>query len=301
MRISSFLEFLNEQKSKGTIENFLIEAYKYKNLDVNNITYKDIYNHVHDRMWRVAKDIIYGKGWQGDPLNNTIVIKYGNEQINAAKLFYVLWANIDQYTSETNITRNDLEGRMYYLSDGATTDYKQSAWYQQDYELEGINAGYYSKGYLGEIIRKVALALNKYFDSNIVLTEDLKKYKLENPKNVRRYARANELRLILQKQSEITGTMNLLSYINGKEECIKSYIKQTSEGVVDNPAFGMEDYANALSSCKGFMEMKMNRPEITPNTIGWNILYYMNESIYEFVLHYFSESFSDSIEGYKKF
>lgn len=298
MKISSFAEFVNEMKKIDSTQSMILEVYNYKNIELNSITYKDIYNHIHDRMWRIAKEIVYGKGYQGDPLNNSVVIKYGNEEINAPELFYVLWTNIDQYTSTTNITRDDLEGRMEHVSDGASRDYKNSAWYQQMYTEEGINAGFNAHGYLGDFIAKVALVLNKYFDSNITLNKDLKKFNLENPKNVRKLARAGELRNVLAKQSEIPDTMNMLSYINGKEECIKAYIKQTSEGVLENPAFGMEDYADALSSCKGFMEMKMNRPETTVNTIGWNILYYMNEFIYEFVLHYFSEDFSKSIKGY---
>ncbi len=299
MKISNFAQFLKEHEEVRNASSSLNEVYKYKNLRLNSITYKDLYNNIHDRMWRVAKDIIYGKGYQGDPLNNNVVIKYGDGEMKASELFYILWANIDQYTSDTNIDRQDLEGRMEYLSDGATRDYKNSEWYQQMYQEQGINAGYFTSGYLGDFVEKVVNLMNKYYDSEFTLRKEAKQYNLENPKNVRKLAREGKLRDALKMEDEILTTYDFLRFINNKEECINAYMKQTSEGVIKNPAFGLEDYSEALASCNGFMQMKQKRPETTPKTIGWNLLYYINEFIYEFVLYYFSIAFSEAIKGYR--
>lgn len=300
MKISSFAQFLKEHQEIHSIMSPLNEAYKYKNLRLNSITYKDLYNNIHDRMWRVAKDIIYEKGYQGDPLNNNIVIKWGDSEMKASELFYILWANIDQYTSDSSVGRHDLEGRMEYLSDGATRDYKNSEWYPKMIEEQGINAGYFASGYLGDFVEKVVNLMNKYYDSEFTLRKEAKQYNLENPKNVRKLAREGKLRNALKMENEILTTYDFLKFINNKEECINAYIKQTSEGVIKNPAFGLEDYSEALASCKGFMQMKMNRPDTTTSTIGWNLLYYINEFIYEFVLYYFSIAFSESIKGYRE-
>lgn len=298
-KISSFADFLNEHHNSEISKTLIAETYQYKNYELNSITYKDIYDYLHNRMWRVAKELIYGKGYMGDPINDKTIIKYGSEQIEASKLFYVLWANIDQYTSNRNVGRQDLEGRMYHLSDGASTDYKNSEWYLQLYSESGVNAGYYTEGYLGPFIDKLANIMNKYYDTNFTLRKNVKKYNLENPKNVRKLARSGQLRVVLNMEPKIYQTFQFFKFINDKQQCVEAYKKQTAKGIIENPAFGMEEYADALSSCKGFMQMKMNQPEMTVNTIGWNLLHYMCDFLYELILHYFSEQFSQGIKGYE--
>lgn len=90
-RVSSFEQFINEQLNSSNFKKSLNEKYQYKDLKLGNITYKDLYDYIHDRMWKVAKNIVYGKEFMGDPLNNNITIKYGTDEIKASELFYVLW------------------------------------------------------------------------------------------------------------------------------------------------------------------------------------------------------------------
>lgn len=298
-RIANFEQFINENLNFTGAKSILNEKYQYKNLKAGSITYKDLYDYIHDRMWRVAKNIVYGKEFQGDPMNNNIVIKYGTDEIKANELFYVLWSNIDQYTSDKNISREDLEGKMYYLSDGASTDYKNEEWYIQMQKEQAVNAGYYSTGYLGGLIDKLINMLNQYGKWNMTFSPSLKKYKLENPENVKKLARSGQLREILRMEPDYTTVSEILKIVNQKDECVEAYKKQTDDGIIENPAFGMEDYIDALSNARGFLQMKLNRPDTTASTIGWNILHYINEFTYEFILHYFSQAFSSSIMGYE--
>lgn len=298
-RVSSFEQFINEQLNSSNFKESLNEKYQYKDLKLGNITYKDLYDYIHDRMWKVAKNIVYGKEFMGDPLNNNIIIKYGTDEIKASELFYVLWSNIDQYTTNRNISRENLEGKMEYLSDGASRDYRNEEWYIQLQAEQSINAGYYSTGYLGDLVDKLINMLNKYGVWDMTLSSKMRKYNLENPENVKTLARSGQLRQILRMESYYQTVTEILKIVNQKDECLEAYKRQTDDGVIENPAFGMEDYVDALSNARGFLQMKLNRPDITAATIGWNILNYINEFIYEFILHYFAKTFSQSVKGYE--
>ena len=298
-RIIPFEQFMNEELSFLNFRNFLNEKYQYKNLKLGNITYKDLYDYIHDRMWKVAKNMVYGKEFMSDPLNNNIIIKYGTDEIKASELFYVLWSNIDQYTSNRNINREDLEGKMEYLSDGSSRDYRNQEWYIQLQAEQAINAGYYSTGYLGSLVDNLINMLNRYGTWDMKLSHKMRKYNLENPENVKTLARSGQLREILRMESYYETVTDILKIVNQKDECVEAYKKQTADGVVENPAFGMEDYLDALSNARGFLQMKLKRPDTTAATIGWNILNYINEFIYEFALHYFAKTFSQSVTGYE--
>jgi hypothetical protein len=298
-RISKFEQFVNENMAKLNEFMPLNEKNDYKPIELGSIKYKDLYDFIHNKMWRVAKDIIYGKEFQGDPINNDIVIKYSDGEIKAAELFYVLWTNIDQYTNGRDISREDLEGRMYHLSDGMSTDYRNEEWYLQMWREKRINAGYSSSGNLSKIVDKYVDIINSYIYWEMILSPSLKKYNLENPVNIRKMARKGMLRNLLKFEEYTPEVSKMFEIINGKEECIEGYKRQVSEEIIKNPAFGMEDYVDALSNARGFLQMKLSRPNITANTIGWNILHYICDYMYEFLLHYFSEEFSKSITGYR--
>jgi hypothetical protein len=299
MKVSSFLYFLNEQNQKEIYSSYLNEGYKYPNININSIPYQTVYKHIHDKMWNFAKELIYGKGFSGDPLNNTIIIKYGDEQVNAAEVFLALWINIDQYTSETNIVKHNHQGRIEYETDGASSDYKKAPWYTMFVEDYGVNADYYTEGYMSDFINDVVALMYKYIDIGLYLSPNLKKYNLKNPENVKKYLRTGEFRQMMEGVADFSLNKELLSYTNNKKECIEGIKRRIQEGVIDNSSFGMEDYFDALYACKGFLELKTKRPEMVPETLGWNILYYIALYLYEFVLHYYATAISKSIVGYK--
>ena len=250
-------------------------------------------------MWRIAIDLVYGKDWIGNPLQNTITIKNGDDVIPAPELFYQVWANIDQYTSPSNVDRDDLEGRMEHLSDGVTKDYTKAEWYVQMQLEQSINAGYYTKGYLSPLVDEVINALNKFPGNQMVFSEDKKKYNLQKPVNVRRLLRNGEIAEILKFEEDYGFVSGVVATMLNKKKVVEDFKMKTSQGVQQNPAFGLEDYADAIANCRGFLQMKLNQPSMTPKTIGWNFLHYMNNYIYEFVLHYMSVNFAEQVVGYK--
>jgi hypothetical protein len=277
----------------------LTESYKFKDIRLGSITYQHVYEYIHTKMWRVAIDLVYGKDYTGSPMNNDIVINAGDDTISAPELFYFVWANIDQYTSPTNVKREDLEGKMEHLSDGVTRDYTKADWYVQMQVEKNVNAGYYSEGYLDELIETKIDALNRMPGNEMVFSEEIKKYKLESPTNVRKLIRTGQLYDILKMEEDYFNVSQIVSGLLDKKKVVEEFKKQTSQGVQKNPAFGLEDYANAIANCRGFLQMKLNQPNMTPQTIGWNFLHYMNNYIYEFLLHYTSINFSQQVIGYK--
>lgn len=295
--IVDFNQFLLEQSQSAIVP--LTEAYQFKNLQLGNITYKHLLEYIHTKMWRIAIDLVYGKDWIGNPLQNTITIKNGDDVIPAPELFYQVWANIDQYTSPSNVDRDDLEGRMEHLSDGVTKDYTKAEWYVQMQLEQSINAGYYTKGYLSPLVDEVINALNKFPGNQMVFSEDKKKYNLQKPVNVRRLIRNGEIAEILKFEEDYGFVSGVVATILNKKKVVEDFKMKTSQGVQQNPAFGLEDYADAIANCRGFLQMKLNQPSMTPKTIGWNFLHYMNNYIYEFVLHYMSVNFAEQVVGYK--
>lgn len=295
--IVDFNQFLLEQSQSAIVP--LTEAYQFKNLQLGNITYKHLLEYIHTKMWRIAIDLVYGKDWTGNPLQNTITIKNGDDVIPAPELFYQVWANIDQYTSPSNVDRDDLEGRMEHLSDGVTKDYTKTEWYVQMQLEQSINAGYYTKGYLSPLVDEVINALNKFPGNQMVFSEDKKKYNLQKPVNVRRLIRNGEIAEILKFEEDYGFVSGVVATMLNKKKVVEDFKMKTSQGVQQNPAFGLEDYADAIANCRGFLQMKLNQPSMTPKTIGWNFLHYMNNYIYEFVLHYMSVNFAEQVVGYK--
>ncbi len=295
--IVDFNQFLLEQSQSAIVP--LTEAYQFKNLQLGNITYKHLLEYIHTKMWRIAIDLVYGKDWTGNPLQNTITIKNGDDVIPAPELFYQVWANIDQYTSPSNVDRDDLEGRMEHLSDGVTKDYTKAEWYVQMQLEQSINAGYYTKGYLSPLVDEVINALNKFPGNQMVFSEDKKKYNLQKPVNVRRLIRNGEIAEILKFEEDYGFVSGVVATMLNKKKVVEDFKMKTSQGVQQNPAFGLEDYADAIANCRGFLQMKLNQPSMTPKTIGWNFLHYMNNYIYEFVLHYMSVNFAEQVVGYK--
>jgi len=295
--IVDFNQFLLEQSQSAIVP--LTEAYQFKNLQLGNITYKHLLEYIHTKMWRIAIDLVYGKDWIGNPLQNTITIKNGDDVIPAPELFYQVWANIDQYTSPSNVDRDDLEGRMEHLSDGVTKDYTKAEWYVQMQLEQSINAGYYTKGYLSPLVDEVINALNKFPGNQMIFSEDKKKYNLQKPVNVRRLIRNGEIAEILKFEEDYGFVSGVVATMLNKKKVVEDFKMKTSQGVQQNPAFGLEDYADAIANCRGFLQMKLNQPSMTPKTIGWNFLHYMNNYIYEFVLHYMSVNFAEQVVGYK--
>lgn len=295
--IANFSQFVKQQNFPSI--DSLIEAYNFKNLQPGSIRYEHLYQYIHDKMWRIATDLVYGKDYKGSPTDNDITIKTGNSTMPAPELFYVLWANIDQYTSPNKIERENLEGKMYHLSDGATRDYRKADWYIQMQLEKSINAGYYTKGYLGDLVEDIVDNLNKFPGNDLVFSQDIKKYNLEKPVNVRRLIRNGELFNILKFEQDYGMVSEKVNLLLNKKKVIEEFKKRTSEGIMENPAFGLEDYTEAIANCRGYLQMKLNQPSMTPQTIGWNILHYINNYIYEFALHYMSINISEQVKGYK--
>ena len=295
--IVDFNQFIQEQSKSHLMP--LSESYQFKNLQPGSITYKHILEYIHTKMWRIAIDLVYGKDWIGNPLQNTITIKNDDDVIPAAELFYKVWENIDRYTSPSNVSREDLEGKMYHLSDGATTDYRNAEWYIKMQQVQSINAGYSTTGHLSPLIDDLINMLNKFPGNSMYFSEDKRQYNFQKPVNVRRLIRNAEITKILKLEEDYYNVSAVVSELADKKKVVESFKMKTSRGVQQDPSFGLEDYADAIANCRGFLQMKLNQPSMTPTTIGWNFLHYINNYIYEFVLYYVSVNFAEQVKGYK--